>query len=218
MNLNEKSMAYALIAEGVQIYNNSSRGYLMLSKLVCRDCKIDWPLNKVECFLCGDLNPFVSTCSECGANSSINRPNNKCSQGCKGETLTRSCLNNTCLSNTKKEFKEIINKKGGVFKVKESGFSIALQYCITCGSNYHIYKSYRVYVRKHQEASVCYDDLNVDENCKNSSAWVILKHSSKNNELYYSLHRLSSFADSTTIKIEEKYKDVKMIISELFNS
>lgn len=142
MNNETKSIAYAFVANGVQIYLGDQEDQFITSKLICSECGGPWYMNLTECFLCGAINEFLYRCSNCGEFVSITNSGGKCSK-CGSEELYMVCPNPDCISNQNPKLLEEINSYGGVFN-KNSGFLISQQYCLYCGSQFHIYKNYKI--------------------------------------------------------------------------
>jgi len=161
MNNESKSIAYAFIARGVQIYLNE-RGYFLISKLVCSNCGNSWYMNLTECFLCGAINPFLFKCADCGSFQSITKSSGRCSE-CGSSQLYMMCPNPDCISNTDEEIRREANSFGGCFN-KKSGLLIAQQYCLNCGSQYHKYKSFKIIIRTIDSPKVKISSLNFPEN------------------------------------------------------
>jgi len=142
MNRNLKSIQYAFIANGFQVFNSDNDdNCFILSRLVCFDCGEPWYTNLTECFLCKTINPYLFRCSSCGKYQSITKSNNaSCSCGGK---LYMMCPNQNCISNKNINLLNEINNYGGVFN-KNSGMQISQQYCYNCGGHLHFYKTYKL--------------------------------------------------------------------------
>ena len=192
MNKDEKSIAYAFISEGVQIYLNEKIDYFLISKLICSDCGFPWYMNLTECFLCGVLNSFLYRCETCKKFESITKSNKMCND-CKSEKLFMSCPNKDCISNKNEVLFEEANKLGGTFD-KNSGFLTSQHYCNNCGGNYHEYKNYKVYVRKNKKDKLNFKDLNINKDEIYGNTLLVLKNISNDN-LMYGIFNLKNFID-----------------------
>lgn len=187
MNIDEKSIAYAFIANGVQIYLNEEEHFIV-SKLICFKCGDPWYMNLTECFLCGAINPFLYRCSDCGAFQSITKSGNECSQ-CRSEELYMVCPNQDCISNKNTAIFSEANDYGGVFN-KESGLLISQQYCLTCGSKYHTYKNYDIYVRTSNIEELDFKELKINPDNISDKAYLIIKYKPNNATLKYGLYKI----------------------------
>jgi hypothetical protein len=145
MNDAIKSMAYAMISKGFQIYLPEEANYFVANRIVCSNCNEPWYMNLPECFICGMQNPFLYRCENCGAFVSVTNAGKKCNNCHKENTLHLECPNPKCPTNTDKKLKNLINSKGGVFH-EDSGFSIALQSCLKCGNSTHFYQVRKIAV------------------------------------------------------------------------
>lgn len=187
MNNDEKSIAYAFIANGVQIYLNEEEHFI-ISKLVCLECGDSWYMNLTECFLCGAINPFLYRCSYCNAFQSITKSSGECSR-CRSTELNMVCPNPDCISNKNKTIFSEANGYGGVFN-KNSGLLIAQQYCLTCGSKYHTYKNYDIYVIKSNKEELDFKELKINPDNISDKAYLIVKYKPNNTTLKYGLYRV----------------------------
>ena len=187
MNNDNKSIAYAFIANGVQIYLNDEDHFLV-SKLICVDCGNSWYTNLTECFLCGAINPFLYRCSSCGKFQSITKSGDECSN-CRLKDLKMVCPNPDCLSNTNKDISKEANKYGGIFN-KESGLSIAQQFCLSCGSKHHTYKNYEIHVRVADKDEIEFKKLNIFSKYMSNNSYLIVKYKPNTKTLKYGLYRI----------------------------
>jgi len=213
MNNDEKSIAYAFIANGVQIYLSDSLNYFTISKLICNNCGHSWYMNLTECFLCGALNPFLYRCGECGSFQSITKSSGKCSK-CNSIKLVTACPNPDCLSNKNERVFEEANKFGGVFN-KDSGLLISQQYCIKCGNDTHRYQNYKIYVRKINKDKIDFKDLGIKQEEITDKTRLIIKRVGKNNTISYGLLKLKEFINKP-IALDGLRKDFNLIAEELF--
>ena len=214
MNNDDKSIAYAFIANGVQIYLNEEDHFLV-SKLICVDCGDSWYMNLTECFLCGAINPFLYRCSECNKFQSITKSGDKCSNSeCGSEELYMVCPNPECLSNTNANIFKVANAFGGVFN-KESGFLIAQQFCLSCGSKHHTYKNYEIYVRVISKDSGDFKELNIDSNNISDNSYLIAKYKPDAKTLKYGLYKIKDIVDKT-FKLNNLKDNFGLVVSELY--
>ena len=212
MKIDDRSIVYALIANGVQIYF-SDDDYFIASKLICVECGYPWYMNLTECFLCGEINKFLYRCSDCFTFQSITKSNMKCKE-CGSSNLYMMCSNPDCLSNKDIEIKNRVYKLGGVFD-KNSGLLIAQQYCINCGSNFHEYKNYKIVIRIVNDEEFDYDSLNINEDMVSDNSYLIIKY--KPNELilkYESFPIKDILGKKVSLNnLKDKFED---IVNELF--
>lgn len=207
----EKSISYAFIANGVQIYT-SNKGYFLVSKLVCSDCGESWYMNLTECFLCGAINPYLYTCASCGAFQSITKSSGSCSK-CGSSKLYMSCPNPNCVSNKNETILAESNRLGGVFN-KDSGFLIAQQQCLNCGSKHHEYKNYKIYVRSVGSTEIRFNDLEIESDYVSDYSYLIIKY--KNGEdINYCLYKLSEIS-CTNFQLDNLKGKFEDIVSELY--
>jgi len=212
MKIEEKSIAYAFISNGVHIYSNE-KGHFIIAKLICLECGESWYMNLTECFLCGTINPYLYRCSSCHNFQSITKSSNKCNY-CESSELFMVCPNEDCISNTDKQILSEINGKGGVFN-KDSGFSTAQQYCLTCGSKYHRYKTYDIYIRSLKQEEFNFSDLSINPKELTENAYLIVRLKKKNSPLRYGLIRLIDFIDKK-IHITTLYENFQSIVNHLY--
>lgn len=185
MNLTYKSIAYAFIANGIQVYFTDNSGYDFLAvRLECMDCGKPWYVNLTECFLCGAINQYIYECPNCHKFFSITGSVKRCSY-CN-EKLKQTCFNKECLSNKNSELYKYINNFGGVFS-KDSGLQISQCFCLKCGSPYHIYNTKRIYVENIENK---YENDVINLKCLQSgnnllkNSYIILRMK-KNNIILY---------------------------------
>jgi hypothetical protein len=212
MNNNEKSIAYAFIANGVQIYLNENEPFIV-SKLVCAECGDAWYMNLTECFLCGAINPFLYQCSSCKTFQSITKSSNQCSK-CRSNKLYMVCPNPKCVSNTNKDLFSSANSYGGVFN-KESGLLIAQQYCLTCGSKHHIYKNHSIYVRVSNKKEINFNDLEINPDGISNNSYLIVKYKPNSSTLYYELFNINDVINKRVI-LKNLKDNFKNIVAELY--
>jgi len=209
----EKSIAYAFIANGVQIYLNEEEDFFVISKLVCQDCNNSWYMNLTECFLCGAVNSFLYKCSSCGEFQSITKSNNKCSN-CNSTDLYMVCPNKNCISNTNKEVFKEANDYGGVFN-KNSGLLISQQYCLNCGSKYHKYKNYEIYVRSTKSSKIDFKKLNIDINKLSENSYLIIKYHNEENKVKYSLYKVKDIINKD-FSLDDMENHFSSIVMKLY--
>lgn len=173
MNRETKSIAYAFIASGVQIYFGDENDLFVTSKLICSNCGGPWYMNLTECFLCGSLNDFLYKCAECDSFTSITNSSVKCSK-CGSTDLYLACPNPDCISNTDNQLSQEIKELGGVFN-KESGFLISQQYCLFCGSQLHKYMNYKVKVIETVPDSISLEATRLDPTISKENSYLIIK-------------------------------------------
>ena len=212
-----KSIAYASISKGVQIYLPDKDGYVIGSRLVCADCNEMWYTNLTECFLCGAINPFLYHCEDCGAYVSITNAGKKCNSCGEENSLHLECPNPKCLSNKNTKLKKVINAKGGVFD-KESGFLISLQYCLKCGSQYHHYQVRKLFIKTIKDEEIYKSDLISSDNEKlDYFSFVIFRKQDKEN-IKYAVHKLDgiNFDKNDKFTVKNFHEDFEKIIDEIF--
>jgi len=212
MEINNKSIAYAFIANGVQIFLNDE-DYFIASKLVCSDCGDSWYMNLTECFLCGAKNPFLFRCSSCGSFQSITKSSGKCNS-CHSENLFIMCPNENCISNKDSNINKEANSFGGVFN-KNSGLLIAQQYCLNCGSQKHQYKSYKVFIRSVNTNEIILKDLNLDLNDFTKDSILIVKYKTGGSNPQYCLLKYKDLTEQN-IKLSHLKNLFSDIVKELF--
>jgi len=211
MNNDEKSIAYAFIANGVQIFLDENKDSFTALKLVCEDCGESWYMNLRECFLCGAINSFLFRCSECSTFQSITKSNGSCSK-CGSDNLYMACPNEACLSNTDEKIREQANGFGGVFN-NESGLLIAQQYCLKCGSNLHRYATYEIYVRKVNKNTLTLKELNLDIHKLEQDSRIIIKYV-KDNLIKYALLSKKDLKDKISLNnLKDSFGE---IVNELY--
>ena len=212
MNNKTKSIAYAFVANGVQIYLGEEEDQFITSKLICFDCGGSWYMNLTECFLCGSINKFLYRCSKCGEFVSITNSSRACSN-CGSEDLYMACPNVDCISNKDDELSKEINQYGGVFD-KESGFLISQQYCLYCGSQSHVYWNYTIKV-----ITVTSDELSATETRLNalvgeSNSYVVIRRK-RDKKMYYGVYKASEF-DGKNIVLNELYDNFTKVVDFLY--
>jgi len=211
MNNETKSIAYAFVANGIQIYFGEEDDQFIISRLVCADCGGPWYMNLTECFLCGAINEFLYKCSDCGNFVSITNSSRSCS--CGSDKLYLVCPNKDCISNKDEELLKEINKYGGVFN-KKSGFLISQQYCLYCGSQYHVYKTYRIKV-----ITTSLDVLSPNGKYLNSftmenNSYVVVRQK-KGDRILYGVYKTSEF-DGKSIDLKELYNNFTKVVEFLY--
>lgn len=212
MNHETKSIAYAFVAHGVQIYLGEEDDQFITSKLVCLDCGGSWYMNLTECFLCGAINKFLYRCSKCGEFISITNSSGVCNK-CGSKDLYMACPNENCISNTDAELSTEINQFGGVFD-KESGFLISQQYCLYCGSQVHVYRDYKVKV-----ITVASDKLSAVETrlsplVRDSNSVVVIR-CKNGGKIYYGVYKASEF-EGKDIVLNDLYDNFTKVVDFLF--
>ena len=212
MEINNKSIAYAFIANGVQIFLND-KDYFIASKLICSNCGDSWYMNLTECFLCGTKNPFLYKCSSCGSFQSITKSSGKCNN-CQSEDLFMMCPNENCISNKDKKINEEANGFGGVFN-KDSGLLIAQQYCLNCGSQKHHYKDYKIFIRSIKTMETSLKELNFYLNDFTKESVLIVKYKPNGSSLQYCLLRYK-YIVSSKIKLINLKNSFSELVNELF--
>jgi hypothetical protein len=213
-----KSISHAAISFGVQIYVPSdSKNYVIGCRLVCSECNEPWSLNLTECFICGNINPFLYRCSECGQFSSLTKAKNKCSYCNRTGTLRQECPNPKCLSNTNRKIKDRINKYGGVFK-KYSGFRISLQRCLACGSQFHQYQVRRIIVSTLSSENVDKTNVHVDDPGVLYEYSYILFRIEQDNKVKYSCQKLAEYEKQENLFVlYQAYNSLKDVIDKIFS-
>jgi len=206
-----KSIAYAFISEGVQIYLAEQSDNFLISKLVCLECGWSWYMNLTECFICGSVNSFLYQCLNCGNFQSITNSTGTCNT-CQSNNLLMICANKNCLSNTDSGVFNEIKKFGGVFN-KNSGFLISQQYCLNCGSQCHQYLTYRIYVKVFQSKSVTLSRLDITPQGNSFNSYLLLKW--KGGQIKYHLIKTTDIT-SQTIDEEEMTDHFKDIVNRLY--
>lgn len=213
-----KSIAYASISKGVQIYLPDKDGYVIGSRLVCAECNEMWYTNLTECFLCGAINPFLYHCESCGAYVSITNAGKKCNSCGEENSLHLECPNPNCLSNKDKKIKKLINEKGGVFD-RESGFLISLQYCLKCGSQYHHYQVRKLFIKTVKNDELNKNDLTQLTNEKLDVFSFVIFRKHEGNIIKYSVYKFDEIIFDKNGKFEVKnfQDDFEKIINEIFS-
>ncbi|MGC8483872.1 MAG: hypothetical protein ACP5OE_09555 [Thermodesulfobium sp.] len=213
MNNELKSISYAFISNGVQIYLEDGSDSFLISQLVCNDCGWPWYMNLTECFICGSINSFIYRCTKCGNFQSITNSTGICSF-CGSDSLIMECLNEHCLSNTDKEIFKEIAEYGGVFN-RQSGFSISQQYCLNCGSQLHHYLTYKIYVKVIQDDSITIELTDGLLHEKSSNSYLLLKR--KGEPIKYYVGKLNDIIGQT-ITVNEMTSNFKEIVDQLYPS
>ena len=210
-----KSIAYASISKGVQIYIPDKDGYIIGCRLVCSECNEPWYMNLTECFVCGAINPFLYHCNNCGTHVSITNAGKRCNKCEKENTLHLECSNPNCLTNKNDDIHNLINEKGGAFD-KNSGFLISLQYCLKCGGQFHKYQVRKLIVKTVEKDVINKKELTLDYSDLDSSTFLIFRYTSEKG-LLYSILKLSDLRKlPDTIKLKEFKKDFEEVIYEIF--
>lgn len=211
-----KSIAYASISKGVQIYIPDKDGYIVGCRLVCSDCNEPWYMNLTECFVCGAINPFLYHCSNCGTHISITNAGKRCNKCGKENTLHLECSNPKCLTNKNKKIHRLINEMGGVFD-KNSGFLISLQYCLKCGGQFHKYQIRKFVIKTIDKDTIDKNSLILNYNDLEDYTFLIFRYASEKGILY-SIMKLADWKKSKdTMKLKEFKKDFSDVIEEVFN-
>ena len=212
MNISEKSIAYAFIANGIHLYF-SEEDFFLVSRLVCKDCGDYWYMNLTECFICGALNPFLYKCNSCGSFQSITKSSHKCSN-CDSEELFMTCPNPDCLSNTDTDILSEANKFGGVFN-KNSGLLISQQYCLNCGSKSHVYKTFRIFVRAVKSKTVKFDTLEINREIITDNDYLIIKYLANKDSIKYRLYKIQEIIGKV-LELDNLHDNFNGIVSELY--
>jgi DNA-directed RNA polymerase subunit RPC12/RpoP len=211
MNNDTKSVAYAFISNGVQIYMNDDE-VIMISKLVCSECGDFWYMNLTECFLCGAINSFLFKCADCGSFQSITKSSSRCSE-CGGKNIFMSCANPDCVSNTDENILKEANSFGGSLN-KNSGLIISQQYCLKCGSQNHEYKNFKLLVRTVDSVNLDSKSLLLPE--KNDSEIFVLFRVRSDDTIQYSVKKISQI--SATFKLDGLMTSFKDVVSFFYSS
>lgn len=212
MNNETKSIAYAFIANGVQIYLDDKEDEFITSKLVCSDCGGPWYMNLTECFLCGAINKFLYRCANCGEFNSITNSSIKCSK-CGSNELYLACPNENCISNRDKELAKEINKFGGVFN-KKSGFLISQQYCLYCGSQLHVYKNYKIKVFTATSGALSMDETRLNASKLGENSYVIIRRK-KEGKILYGVYKTSEI-EGKNIVLNDLYDNFTNVVQFLY--
>lgn len=211
-----KSIAYASISKGVQIYIPDENRYIVGCRLVCSECNEPWYMNLTECFVCGAINPFLYHCNHCGTYISITNAGKRCNNCGKENTLHLECPNPKCLTNKSKDIHTSINTKGGVFN-KNSGFLISLQYCLKCGGQLHNYQIRRLIVKTIEKDTISKRELTFNKNTLDKSTFIIFRYAPKK-EVLYSFIRLDDVHKlPDLIKLKHFKEDFGEVIEEIFD-
>jgi len=213
-----KSIAYACISKGIQIYIPEDERCILGCRLVCNECNEPWYMNLTECFICGAINPFLYRCDSCGAYISITNAGKKCNKCGKEGTLHLECPNPNCLTNTDSELHKNINKKGGVFN-KNSGFLISLQYCLKCGGQLHNYQIRKLYVKTINKKIIHKKEiLSLIKNDIDKYTFIIFRIPSKKRIRYSYLKPVEILKTKKEfIKLKNVKEEFEEIINEIFN-
>ncbi len=212
MNNATKSIAYAFVANGVQIYFSEDDDEFLASKLVCAECGGPWYMNLTECLLCGAINPFLYRCSDCGEFVSITNSGGTC-PNCKSTELYMTCPNEDCISNTNKDLSSEIKKYGGVFN-KESGLLISQQYCLYCGSQLHTYKNFKIKVITTTSDVVGLEDILPDRSRYDSNLYLIIRKKN-DTEILYGVYKLSELNEKK-ILLTNLYDSISKVVEFLY--
>jgi hypothetical protein len=212
MNKETKSIAYAFVANGVQIYLGDEDDLFITSKLICSNCGGPWYMNLTECFLCGSLNEFLYRCQDCGEFISITNSSGKCNN-CGSENLYMVCPNPECISNKDETLLNEINRYGGVFN-KKSGFLISQQYCLYCGSQSHKYKSYTIRVITTNSDFVSLEGVSRDTSKNVNNSYLIVRRK-KNGEISYGVYKVSE-TNGISIGLKDLYDDFSKVVEFLY--
>lgn len=209
MNSETKSIAYALISNGLQIYLPEDENSILVSKLICQNCGEPWYMNLTECFLCGAINPFLYKCNVCNNYVSITNAGKKCNKCGKEDTLHLECPNPNCLSNKDSLVKEKINDFGGCFN-KNSGFLTSMNYCLKCGSSYHKYETVRLFICNSNEIK---EFKHIYEKKISPRSKILLKFKNGEN-ISYAITNINEIDNENLIKTEPKFE---LIIKDIFS-
>lgn len=204
--IDQKSIGYAFIANGIHVYLHENNVDLYVTRLVCHDCGAPWYMNITECYVCGIINPYLYQCLDCSKFTSITNAAKKC-KDCNSNNIVLACVNADCITNQVEELKDQINSFGGVFN-KNSGFSIAQQYCMHCGSNFHHYRSYSIKIFYTEDQIQDVEEI-INSNIDND---LILIKEKLNNSLKYHLYKINEVQELSHLEFT-KFNE---IISFLF--
>jgi hypothetical protein len=213
-----KSIAHAAIAHGFYVYLPiDTKNYFIASRLVCAECNEPWYTNLTECFLCGAINPFLYRCDSCKSFSSITKASSLCDNCGKKGHLHKECPNPECPTNNNPIIHEAVNSLGGVFE-KYSGFSISLQYCLKCGSQFHQYQVRRIFVFTLSSTKVNKSDLSIDDpDVLLSNSWVIFRLM-KNDQRAYAYLELRDYLQARdNFELTRIVNDFGEMINEIFD-
>ena len=212
MNNEIKSIAYAFVANGVQIYFGDDENQFITSKLICSNCSGHWYMNLTECFLCGAVNEFLYKCSECGEFVSITNSSGKCIK-CGSDKLYMACPNPECISNKDRELQTEINEFGGVFN-KESGFLISQQYCLYCGSQSHKYRNHKISVITTHSDVLLFKDI-YSSSMQLEDNWYLIIKRKNNDKVSYGVYKTSEL-NGRDIELKDLYDDFSKVVERLY--
>lgn len=210
MKTDLKSIAYAFIANGIQIFF-TDYDYFIANKLCCLNCGESWFMNLTECFLCGTLNSFLFNCLDCDNLISITNSSGQCNK-CNSKNIVLACQNKNCFSNTNHKLKSFINSRGGVFN-KDSGMLISQQYCLNCGNDLHKYKTYKILLRNVSQHSFEKSSLHIPEIYHSSDTMLLIKFKNKDN-IQYQIFKMNNLSDN--IKLNDLKNSIKEIVLQLY--
>ena len=212
MNNETKSIAYAFIANGVQIYLGDEIDHFITSKLICSDCGMPWYMNLTECFLCGAINKFLYRCADCKEFVSITNSSGKCT-ACGSMDLYMVCPNPDCISNKDEALLKEINGYGGVFN-RQSGFLISQQYCLYCGSQYHSYKNYKIRVITITSKIMTSNDILTSSSQLTDNSLLIVRVKSGGN-ISYGSYKVSEL-NGENIELKNLHTNFTEVIDSLY--
>jgi DNA-directed RNA polymerase subunit RPC12/RpoP len=211
-NNETKSIAYAFVANGVQIYLGDKDDQFITSKLICSDCGGPWYMNLTECFLCGAINKFLYRCSSCGKFISITNSSRACGN-CGSKELYMVCPNEECISNKDVELSKEINQYGGVFN-KESGFLISQQYCLYCGSQSHMYKNYTIRVITTTSDVLSMNEIDLNSQKLESNPYLVIRRK-REEKISYGVYKRSE-SNEESIELKDLYDNFTKVVESLY--
>ena len=142
-----KSIAFAFKSRDLELYTDfNQQDCFLINRLVCSDCNAFFDPSLLECFLCGETNWYLFTCTTCGDLTSITGNKRRTCNHCTTTTKQYSCKNQNCLSNTTLApmFDNMTTFKG-IFE-RKSGWNLSCVHCVNCGLSKHEYKTFKVYL------------------------------------------------------------------------
>ena len=213
-----KSISYGSIAHGIQIYVPTiEKNYALACILACSECGAQWTMSLTECFLCGWINPFLYRCSNpsCRSFNSITNASSTCGSCGKRDTLHWECPNPDCVSNTDRNMHKMINALGGIFD-KSSGLKIALQRCLTCGSQEHQYQVRKIHVFTVHSTIVNTNSISIqDRDILPDLTYLIFRVMSEQ-ELKYATVNHRDLERNTAIQLSQTTNKLEEVLDKIF--
>lgn len=208
-------MCYAFIANDIDVYlpDSDHDSYFIATRLLCKKCHAYWHMSLLECYICGELNYYLYTCTACGRKYSITNSSIKCECHSKDSKLIKACINENCPTNTNKELKAITMGEKGVFYLGSS-FNLFLNHCVKCGEVDNTYHSFRIFVFNSQKDK----DLNefiIKYSVEPGDVILFKKHDG--DKIKYDSLRITSLIKDNTYSPKYNTSDVGILIDKIFS-